>query len=378
MPIKAIEKFLRKQLLIPFIELLFKREAVSRDFFSSFAPEKIIVAKIHHKIGDLLVETPVLTNLKHAYPSAKIDFIAGEYNFPAVYNNEHIENVYTFKKSLRLSRIIQNGCLWWKLRKEHYDLGVVLSATAFSFSNSLLVSLVKPGIVIGLQSQKQTYSVSHILYNYEVPWPEGMTHRTEISLRTIEPMVPEPKFKDESVHFSTEEVAEARRLIGENSSKKLVGIHAGGTYLHKMWPFENYADLIQMLTKDDTIQLVVFTGKPDEEEMVQKVMGGSTSRPITIGPFRNPSFRTFRTMIACIGILDVFIGNDTGTLHAAAATGVRTIGIYTATKPERWKPLNENVHTLYRPEVAEVKQLIYSLLAEKEKDTVGAAGKVLG
>jgi ADP-heptose:LPS heptosyltransferase len=260
---------------------------------------------------------------------------------------------------------VHNLYLLRALRKERYDLGIVLSATAFSTTNAMLVCLVNPKIIMGLRKPKQTLSIPQMLYNYEVPWPDGIHHRTQISLRTINPIVPEPAFKDETIHFSYLEISEAKKLLMIKGDKTFVGIHAGGTRDNKIWKLDNYKALIGMLSKNDKLQLVIFAGMPDEEKIIQIIIAGLDQKPITIGPFKNPSLKTFRTMIACISNLDLFIGNDTGTLHAAGATGVTTIGIYTGSNPSRWKPLNRNVHALWNPKVEDVKTAIYSLLENK-------------
>ncbi|MGH9656556.1 MAG: glycosyltransferase family 9 protein, partial [Bryobacteraceae bacterium] len=50
----------------------------------------------------------------------------------------------------------------------------------------------------------------------------------------------------------------------------------------------------------------------------------------------------------------LYIGNDTGITHLAAAQGVQTIAIFTASDPQRWAPRGENVMVLRNPSVAAV------------------------
>lgn len=50
----------------------------------------------------------------------------------------------------------------------------------------------------------------------------------------------------------------------------------------------------------------------------------------------------------------LYIGNDTGITHLAAALGVQTIAIFTASDPARWAPRGENVMVLRNPSVETV------------------------
>ena len=45
---------------------------------------------------------------------------------------------------------------------------------------------------------------------------------------------------------------------------------------------------------------------------------------------------------------DLFIGNDSGPMHLAAAVGTRTIGLYGPTDPERFGPVGSHSQTIRR------------------------------
>ena len=50
----------------------------------------------------------------------------------------------------------------------------------------------------------------------------------------------------------------------------------------------------------------------------------------------------------------VYIGNDSGVTHLAAALGVPVIAIFVATPPEVWAPRGSNVSVLVNPSVDDV------------------------
>ncbi len=49
---------------------------------------------------------------------------------------------------------------------------------------------------------------------------------------------------------------------------------------------------------------------------------------------------------ALLAQVDAYVGNDSGVSHLAAAVGVRTVAVFTATAPQRWRPLGPQVVAL--------------------------------
>jgi heptosyltransferase III len=54
----------------------------------------------------------------------------------------------------------------------------------------------------------------------------------------------------------------------------------------------------------------------------------------------------------------VYIGNDSGITHLAAATGTRVVAIFEASDPQVWAPRGERVSVLERPSVDDVIRLL--------------------
>jgi len=68
---------------------------------------------------------------------------------------------------------------------------------------------------------------------------------------------------------------------------------------------------------------------------------------IEIEKYFNETPVPFRKLVAIQKYLDLYIGNDTGLLHSAVATGIHCIGIYTATSPNIWGALNKNIYKCF-------------------------------
>ncbi len=350
---KRMEKYIRFKIIPHIIKILVYREKISPAYLKNYYPKKIILIKYHHKIGDLILGTPVFRNLKDKFPSAKIDFLAGHYNYPAVLNNPFLDNIFIFKTITSFSDLIHNLRLLWLLNKSRYNLGIIFSASSFSVSNALLGFFIHPKILMGLQAPTVKTKITKYLYQYEIPLPKNRINESLLYLKTISPLVPKPNFLSEEIYFSKAEEKIGKKFKNKYKNLVLIGIHHGGTYPDRMWPKKNIISLIHQLIKNKKIKIILFSGKGKELKDIQLLKKQLPENVSLLG--YNQSFRILNVYQK---YLDLFIGNDTGTLHSAVATGISCIGIYIQTDPKIWAGLNKNLIPLYRPSVNKVLQII--------------------
>lgn len=111
----------------------------------------------------------------------------------------------------------------------------------------------------------------------------------------------------------------------ETEQKDHIAIHPFSGSAKKNWPLENFSELARRLE----------------------------------GPVEWCADETFRfhdlgELAGWLAGARLYIGNDTGITHVAAALGVQTIAIFTASDPARWAPRGPNVTVLRNPSVAAV------------------------
>lgn len=101
----------------------------------------------------------------------------------------------------------------------------------------------------------------------------------------------------------------------------------------KKWPWERYAELARRLA--DAGHACVLFGAPGEEAEAARILAaaGPGAAEDSTGRLEYQGLR--REVSAC----DVVVGNDTGTLHLAAACGVPVIALFGPTDPRKWKPI---------------------------------------
>lgn len=125
------------------------------------------------------------------------------------------------------------------------------------------------------------------------------------------------------------------RAIGRSEGRPLVGIHPGGAGLAglKRWPSRAFAAAADQLHERADCEILLLGGA-HERELAARITAQMRYRPLD-ATGRVRLLTSFGLIAAC----DLFIGNDSSLLHAAAAVGTRYVGIFGPTSPDSFGPI---------------------------------------
>jgi ADP-heptose:LPS heptosyltransferase len=146
--------------------------------------------------------------------------------------------------------------------------------------------------------------------------------------------VPEPP----PLSFSAEE----RRAAGEAApslSPGFLAVHPGSGSPSKNWPTERFLALVQDHAGDRRWLLVLG---PAEEKTTAALL----ALPGVV-PVRSAPVRVLGALLAEAGL---YLGNDSGISHLAAAAGAPTLALFGPTDPATWSPVGPRVETLRSPD----------------------------
>ena len=108
------------------ISFLIQRLLYRRPLPVGFEPRRILVIKLDH-LGDLLLATPVFSNLGQAYPKAQIHALVGSWGADVIRNHPDVDEIIPydarfFCRSGRPTRLRDALRLFSKLRRHKYEL----------------------------------------------------------------------------------------------------------------------------------------------------------------------------------------------------------------------------------------------------------------
>jgi heptosyltransferase-2 len=136
------------------------------------------------------------------------------------------------------------------------------------------------------------------------------------------------------------------RAAGARENTWRCAIAPGASYgAAKCWPPEHFAQLADRLVSDCGAD-VIFFGTPGEKEIETRIRSHMKLRALSLIGQTSMS-----ELAALFASCSLFIGNDSGAMHVAAAVGLPVIGIFGSTDPEGTAPVTEQF-TLIREAVS--------------------------
>lgn len=138
----------------------------------------------------------------------------------------------------------------------------------------------------------------------------------------------------------------ALRKAGARENARRCAIAPGASYgAAKCWAPERFASLADRLISECGAD-VIFFGTPGEREIADRIQSNMKSRAISL-----VGATSMRDLAALFASCSIFIGNDSGAMHVAAAAGLPVIGIFGSTDPKGTAPVTERF-TLIRETVS--------------------------
>lgn len=302
--------------------------------------KKILIVELGG-LGDLLIALPALRALRVSYPGARCDAVViGR-------AAEVARGAGIFDRVDVLSReIVPAIALIARLRRERYDLVVNMRPVA-SKLGALKVRMLFALIGGRLSAGRNTAGLARF-FDIAIAEPlRAEQHDIEYASSLVAALG--GTVADKRVRFTVESQSadsarEILRASGIADGAAVIGIHAGGMPSHR-WPADRFAESIRKLALLGGYTFVL-TGSADERGYVE-----SLARDAGV-PVANLAGRlTVAELAAVIKRCALYISNDTGPIHIAAALGTPLVAIFGPGDFKRFDPraVSAAAVSLYRP-----------------------------
>ncbi len=282
-------------------------------------------------LGDVILATPVVSELKRVFPEAKIDFLLKKGNESLVIGNPKINQVITFDKSSGKWKAILR--LIKQCRATKYDLVINLHRFASS------------GMIAGFSKGKKRYGFKKnpFSFMYTKSFDHSIgdgTHEVERNLKLISEFGCSPKTRPE-LFPSEKEMASVQSYL----SDEFYCLAPASVWYTKQLPKEKWLELIRKIGIKKTIYLL---GGKDDFELCESILNDASMESII-----NLSGKlNLLESAALIQKATRTFVNDSGPLHLASAVNAPVTAFFCSTVPNfGFGPLSDD------SEVKEVKDL---------------------
>lgn len=285
--------------------------------------KKILLSRPNHRLGNQLLMTSLVQEINETFPQATIDlFVKGGLS-PILYKNyKNIDRVIMLPKK-HFKQIFKYLYCWFRIKGKRYDLVINVAGDSSSgkISTKLSSSTYK---LFSVEDDDPDFRYKNEDYHHMAKYPiYGMRNY----MKVLGIHIPEKDIPLMDLKLEPSELEKGRKLVENlitDKNKKTIALFTFATGA-KCYSNEWWGELLSKLkTHFDNHNFVEVL--PVEN--------------ISAINFSEPSYysKDIREIGAFIANTDIFIGADSGMMHLASASLTPTLGLFSVTRPERYRP----------------------------------------
>jgi lipopolysaccharide export system permease protein len=269
-----------------------------------------------NRVGDAVLTTGLLAWLERQYPDASFTIACGPYGADLFRATPRLERLIVMKKKK------WNGH-WFDLWKQCID--------------------TKWDLIVDLRNS----IVSRLLRAGKRAFHKGSSGKHKVvDNAAVLGLSPPP---NPTIWITTEALREAEKLLLTGST--VIALGPAANWALKQWPVEHFIGLVKILTAPDgplpDAAVMILADKHERDQIAPLLQSIPDARRIEI------IGKDLQTAAACLKRARLYIGNDSGLMHLAAALGTPTLGLFGPGFPHVYGPWGKNCAYVTTPETRE-------------------------
>jgi ADP-heptose:LPS heptosyltransferase len=345
---------------------MLKARPLEPEFFRNGRFGKILVIRQHNQMGDMILAIPAFRAIKNAWPDSPIGVLSTTLNRGVLVNNPYVDDLYLYdkKKAYGLLPLIRD------IRRERYDLVIVLHTVSFSFTSVALAVLSGARYRVGSTSRELGDSLTGSYLNLTLPLPDedelARMCETEHNLYPLREIGAETDDLSPVIVPTAGSERWAKEFDEEHwrAGSVRLAVHPGAGKTENIWPPQNHAEVVNELARTAPVGLVVVEGPRDEESVAAFLQACDVDAAVVRG-------RGIGDVAALLRRADLVVCNDTGVMHVAAAAGATTLAVFGPTDPFRWAPRSPGL-SIVRAPGGRLADLTPERVATRAREIIGA------
>ncbi|HEV2764355.1 MAG TPA: glycosyltransferase family 9 protein [Pyrinomonadaceae bacterium] len=303
------------------------------------AVRRVLVVRLR-SVGDTVLATPALHALRRFLPRARVDVLLEDWVAPLLEGSEDVDRVVTVKKNDTRSRLsVARG-----LRAARYDVAFNLHGG----STSTLLTRASGAIRrVGYASYRYSFLYTDAAPHPSALWQQEKTHSAEQQLGLLGwtgvPVTDRPPTRLSATPQASEAIARRLMTAGVDPTRPFALMHPAAAFESKTWATENFARVAEQL--DARGLQTVAVASPHEREVLQALHAETRARVVGFEDLSLPELNALAARAA------LFVGNDSGVAHVAAAFGVPSVVVFGSSNVAHWRPWTDAPAEVVREEM---------------------------
>ncbi|MBD3181621.1 hypothetical protein GF312_04960 [Candidatus Poribacteria bacterium] len=286
-------------------------------------------------IGNLIMLTPMIRSLRRGISDAKISVLVAPNGARYVLEGgELVDQIF----------VLDDKKVFKKIREEWPDLTIAATHRGYMRAKRAFRTGAMYRIGFDYDYEDKTNTSFFLTHTISL---DNSKPEVEQGLNLLRPLGV-PPIRKLYMHIGEKDrdfADDLLRASGINNSDLLFGLHIGPGPDDKVrgwrcWPLENFAELSDRLAQDYGVKVLIFGGK-SESKTAEIVINKMNNKPLLLAG-KTTLNQTAAVMERC----NLFISNDSGPMHIAAASGTKVIGIFGPTDSKIHGPYGESCYTV--------------------------------
>jgi len=287
---------------------------------------RVLVVRLR-SIGDTVLTTPSLFALRRFLPDTQIDILLEDWVAPVLDGSDLVDRVITLPRDSTAAR----ARLARDLRSTRYDVVYNLhGGTTATF----LTRATGARHRVGFENYQYARLHNHVAPSPLTIWQRPKLHSVEQQLALIGwtgvPVTDRPPTRLAVTESASISVGKKLEAAGFDSGESIAMIHPTAAFETKQWAVENFARVTEELCDRGLAPVIVVADH--EQEIAQMLREESSGRCLTLADLSLPE------VTALAARARLFVGNDSGIAHIAAATGSPCVVIFGSSNRNHWRP----------------------------------------
>jgi predicted lipopolysaccharide heptosyltransferase III len=287
--------------------------------------ERVLVVRLR-SIGDTVLSTPSLFALKRFLPNATVDILLEDWVAPILDGFPYVDRIITVARGSNTSR----ARVARRLRANRYDVVYNLHGGSTA---TLLTRATGARHRVGYENYQYARLHNHLSPASSVLWGRDKTHSVEQQLALLGwtgvPVSDRPPTKLAVTEEAAAKVA-ARLRAGGLEDTPFVAIHPAAAFATKQWAAENFGRVAEELARRG-LAVVVVTAR-DQTGLVEDLKRNMAAPILSLADLSLPE------LTALLARARLFVGNDSGIAHIAAAVETPAVVVFGSSNIAHWRP----------------------------------------
>jgi predicted lipopolysaccharide heptosyltransferase III len=288
------------------------------------AVRRVLVVRLR-SIGDTVLSTPALFALKRFLPQAQVDILVEDWVAPLLDDHPCIDNVVVLERGgmVARTRVVR------ELRAARYDVVYNLhGGTTATFLTRASGARHRVGFKTYQYAKLHTELVPSPL----LLWGQQKTHSVEQQLALLGwtgvPVTDRPRTQLGISPEAAETVNQ--QLAGAGlADQKIALIHPAAAFATKRWATENFARVAEFVAKKGLAPVAIAAS--NESQILNDLLGEASVKILSLD-------LSLPEVTALAARSQLFVGNDSGIAHIAAAVGTPSVVIFGSSNIAHWRP----------------------------------------